>query len=247
MSKSSIASTYLFKLGSGVFSSSWHPRYFVFDATTAELSYYKNEREKKSRGTINIYKAKISLIGRYKDREHAFWIKPKGGKKIYLAGKSSEEAHLWRDRVIMQLVTEGSKYEFFDMQDRGDREGGDDLSGGGSRKQSEIISTTQVEEGSFKEESKVENSGVRNGRYELEEENVGDISQLEDPEAKIQEFPEEFKSISKKYQDYLLGSNSDWTVIKYIHDLKISAFKYTPGEKVFMISAAKGLILPILL
>ncbi|CAI2382818.1 unnamed protein product [Moneuplotes crassus] len=247
----SVASTYLYKLAGGVFNTSWHQRYFVFDAINKELSYYKNEREKKARGVLSLSGATVSEIATYKDKPNAFYIKAKSSKKMYLAGKSYEEAQLWRDRVILQLTDESNNTGFFNMESHpeatSDKHSEYTSSFVNSRKGSEMSRIFKRDSDSSNEESKLDKSGPQERLFEIDEECLGDGNDWDDPDTQRHEFPEEFKAISKKYQDFLLEQTSDWAVIKYSKNLKISALDYTPGKSVFKFSELKNLLVPCVL
>lgn len=106
---SSYGSTYLYKLADGVFNNSWHQRYFVFDGHKKELTYFKTEKDKKSRGHFKLAGATVSEITSVKGQDHAFTITNKSGnKKMNLAGHSIEEAQLWRE-IIIKVSDENNK------------------------------------------------------------------------------------------------------------------------------------------
>jgi len=67
---SSYDSTYLYKLSNGMFNNKWHLRYFVFDGNNKELTYFKSEKEKKSRGHFKLSGATVSEISSVKGKSN---------------------------------------------------------------------------------------------------------------------------------------------------------------------------------
>lgn len=93
-------SGYMLKLGEGPINYDWNNRFLVLDSESLsnfivpnrELSYYKNDRDTKSRGVISLKNSFVSNIGELKGQEYTFCImtQPPSGKTIYLANVSPE-------------------------------------------------------------------------------------------------------------------------------------------------------------
>jgi hypothetical protein len=64
--ESAYGCTYLYKLADGVFNNNWHKRYFVFDGNRKEITYFKTEKDKKSRGHLKVVGGTVTEIGTLK-------------------------------------------------------------------------------------------------------------------------------------------------------------------------------------
>ena len=80
---------------------------------------------------------------------------------------------------------------------------------------------------------------------EEEEELIGDGNYIDEPEIDKKQLSPEFKYCAKKYQDYLLSEKNNWTAIKYVKDLKISACDFIPSSTHFSLKMWKIVIKPI--
>ena len=254
---SSYGSTYLYKLADGVFNTKWHLRYFVFDGHSKELTYFKTEKDKKSRGHFKLAGATLTEISTVKGKEHAFIVSNKSGsKKIYLAGHSLEEAEVWRN-IILRISDESNKDPFLKLkkldslkmaQSTLSHDRGSFVSEGSHS--SVIVQTPGVSAtNAFVENKKfirINEEIVEDDRRNIDDEEqcVGDGNYIED-NLKDKELSPEFKDIAKKYQTLLLNDKARWTVLKYVKDLKISGSEYTPGDRKFSFKKWTVLILPM--
>ena len=80
-----------------------------------------------------------------------------------------------------------------------------------------------------------------------EEELIGDGNYIDEPEIDKKQLSPDFKYWAKKYQDYLLSEKNNWTAIKYVKDLKISACDYVPSTTHFSFKMWTVSIKPIIL
>lgn len=255
---SSYGSTYLYKLADGVFNTKWHLRYFVFDGHSKELTYFKTEKDKKSRGHFKLAGATLTSISTIKGKDHAFIVSNKSGsKKIYLAGHSPEEAELWRD-IILRISDVSNKDPFLKLKKLDSvKMAQSTLSQDRGSFVSEVSHSSFVNpspglgasNASFnnKKVIRINEEIVEDDRRNIDEEEecVGDGNYIEE-DLKSKEFSPEFIDIAKKYQTLLLCEKTRWTVLKYVKDLKISGSEHTPGNRKFSFKRWTVLILPML-
>ncbi|PFH32105.1 phosphatidylinositol transfer protein [Besnoitia besnoiti] len=86
-------SGFLFKLGDGLWNTTWNLRYVVLRGS--KLQYFNDPRDARAKHLVDLEGAQISWTGELRQRTHSFLVHPVGRRAMHFSGETLEASRQW--------------------------------------------------------------------------------------------------------------------------------------------------------